>query len=250
VIEPELSGKVALVTGAARGIGRAIAVELAGMGVKVAINDVQESQADSALVEQEIGQAGGQACLAVGSVSDSGKMKTCVDSMLDRWGKIDILVNNAGISSLNSILRISEAEWDRLLSINLKGAFLCAKLVLPSMMGNRWGRIVNISSVAGLVGSLGRTDYAASKGGLISLTRSLASEVGSRNITVNAVAPGYITTRLTHDLPEGAGEAIIARTALKRAGTPQDVANLVGFLCSQRAGYITGQVIAVDAGIT
>jgi 3-oxoacyl-[acyl-carrier protein] reductase len=246
----ELSEKVALVTGAARGIGRAIALELAEMGVQVAVNDIQESQADALLVQQEISLAGGQACLALGSVSDSGQVKLCVDSVLDRWGKIDILVNNAGISSLNSILRISEGEWDRLLSINLKGAFLCSKLVLPSMMGGRWGRIVNISSVAGLVGSLGRPDYAASKGGLIALTRSLAAEVGSRNITVNAVAPGYIATRLTADLPEGAGEAIIARTALRRAGTPQDVANLVGFLCSQRAGYITGQVIAVDAGIT
>jgi 3-oxoacyl-[acyl-carrier protein] reductase len=250
VIDGELSNKVALVTGAARGIGRAIALELAGMGAGVAINDVLESEAESSQVVQEISATGGQARLALGGVSDGRQIKVAVDSILQVWGKVDILINNAGISSLNSILRISEDEWDRLLNINLKGAFLCSKLVLPSMISNRWGRIVNLSSVAGLVGSMGRVDYAASKGGLIALTRSLAAEVGLRNITVNAVAPGYIKTRLTDDLPEEAKKTILAKTALKRAGTPQEASDLVAFLCTQRAEFITGQVIAVDGGIT
>src|SRR5512143_2444266 len=198
--EGELSGKVALVTGAARGIGRAIALRLAEAGSAVALNDLPESLSLGEELGAEIDRAGGRATLALGNVAEGAEMKTAVGSVLAEWAKIDILVNNAGIASARSFLRISDSGWDKLLRMDLKGAFLCCRLVLPSMIGARWGRIINLCSVTGLVGSLGRADYAASKGGLIALTRSLAMEVGSRNITVNAIAPGFIQTRLTDEL--------------------------------------------------
>jgi 3-oxoacyl-[acyl-carrier protein] reductase len=177
-------------------------------------------------------------------------VKDIVAGILQQWGKIDILVNNAGISSNTLIMRMTEDEWDSVLDTNLKSAYLCSRFVLHSMIGLGWGRIVNMASVAGIVGSMGRTNYAASKGGLIALTRSLAGEVGSRNITVNAIAPGFIVTRLTDELPQEAKEAVLSRTVLKRYGTPGEVAELAAFLISDRAGYITGQVISIDGGIT
>ena len=196
----ELIGKVSLVTGSGRGIGRAIALKLCEMGSRVAINDLPGS-AEASGVIQEIERMNGEAMLAPGNVADAGEVKSLIKSVVEKWGKIDILVNNAGISLDTLILRTSEEDWDRVLDTNLRSAFLCSKYALRPMIGQNWGRIINMTSVAGLIGSMGRVSYSASKGGLISFTRSLASEVGSRNLTVNAIAPGFITTQMTDNLP-------------------------------------------------
>jgi 3-oxoacyl-[acyl-carrier protein] reductase len=245
----ELKGKIALVTGAGRGIGRATALKLAEMGAKVAVNDLSETT-EAQNVVNEIKAAGGEAFPAPGNVANSGQVKAMVAGIIQKWEKIDILINNAGISSNTLIMRMTEDEWDSVIDTNLKGAYLCSRFVLRSMIGLGQGRIVNIASVAGIVGSMGRTSYAASKGGLIAFTRSLAAEVGSRNITVNAVAPGFIVTRLTDELSQEAKDMVLSRTVLKRYGTPREVADLAAFLVSDRAGYITGQVISIDGGIT
>jgi 3-oxoacyl-[acyl-carrier protein] reductase len=244
----ELTGKVAFITGGANGIGKAIALKLAGMGCQVAINDLPDN-VDAAAVVKEIEDRSGQATLALASVTDSAALKVAVNLVVEKWGKIDILVNNAGIFKQNLFLRVSEEDWDKVLDTNLKGAFLCTRYVMRSMLAQGWGRVINIASVAGIIGTMGRTDYSASKGGLIAFTKSLASEIGSRNITVNAIAPGLIETRLTKDLPPEMKAEVLSRTTLKRVGTPEDVAELASFLASDRAGYITGQVIRVDGGV-
>jgi 3-oxoacyl-[acyl-carrier protein] reductase len=246
---PELKGKTALVTGAGRGIGRAIALKLAEMGAKVAVNDLADVD-EIGKVISEINSRGEEAFPAPGNVADNSQVKAIVSSVTQKWGKIDILVNNAGISRDTLIMRTTEDEWDSVIDTNLKSAYLCSKYVLRSMITLGQGRIVNMASMAGLMGSMGRTSYAASKGGLIAFTRSLAAEVGSRNITVNAVAPGFIETRLTDILSPEAKAAVLSRTVIRRPGTPGDVAELVAFLVSDRAGYITGQVISIDGGIT
>jgi 3-oxoacyl-[acyl-carrier protein] reductase len=245
----ELAGKVALITGSSRGIGKAIALKLAEMGAKVAINDLPDGD-EPGIVVKEIEGRGGEAMLAVGNVTNSDEVKAMTNLIAARWGQIDILVNNAGVSSNVLILRMSEKDWDTVLDINLKGAFLCTRCVLRYMINQNWGRIINIASVAGLVGKMGRVNYAASKGGLIAFTRSLAGEVGSRHITVNAIAPGIISTRMIEELPQEAKDTVIGRTALKRLGQPEEVAELAAFLASNRASYITGQVISIDGGIT
>ena len=245
----ELEGKVALITGAGRGIGKAIALKLSEMGCRVVINDLPDSGEAIETVE-EIKSGGRLAQEALFSVTDSTAVKTGIQSVLQKWGGIDILVNNAGIFHDALLMRMSEQEWDSVLDINLKGAFLCSKLALTSMVSRKWGRIINIASVAGVMGNMGRVNYSASKGGLIAFTRSLAPEVGSRNITVNAIAPGFIQTQMTKELPVEYKEVVLSRTTLKRLGTPQEVAELAGFLASDRAAYITGQVICVDGGIS
>jgi 3-oxoacyl-[acyl-carrier protein] reductase len=244
----ELEGKVALVTGASRGLGRAIALKLAGLGSKVAVNYVASDEEANKLVE-EIERRGGEAMLAKADVADAGAVKATTQQVVARWGKIDILVNNAGIVRDSLLPRMSDESWDEVINTNLRGAYLCTKFALRSMMEQPWGRIINISSLAGLLGNTGQANYAAAKGGLIAFTRSVAKEVGSRNITANAIAPGFITTDMTDKLPEEAQAAILSRISLKCFGSPGDVAELVAFLASERAGYITGQVIGIDGGI-
>jgi 3-oxoacyl-[acyl-carrier protein] reductase len=244
----ELKDKVALVTGASRGLGRSIAVKLASMGAKVAINYLA-NDADAAKVAQQIADEGGEAFSVKANVADSEAVKNMVRQVVDKWGKIDILVNNAGITRDGLLPRMTDNAWDDVINTNLRGAYLCTKFVLRSMMSQPWGRIINISSLAGIVGNEGQANYSASKGGLIAFTKSVAREVGSRNITSNVIAPGFFVTDMTNKLPPEAREAILARIPLRRYGTPQDLAELVGFLASESSNYITAQVIAIDGGV-
>ncbi len=240
--------KVALVTGSARGIGRAIAELLARRGASVVIADVRAELA--ATTAQEIAVSTGQHTLAVTvDVVNSESVKAMVDRALVEFGRLDILVNNAGITRDNLIMRMEEADWDLVLNINLKGAFNCSKAVVRTMMKQRYGRIVNIASVAGLAGNAGQANYSASKAGLVGLTKSLARELGSRQITVNAVAPGFIPTDLTKDLPAELKEASLKMIPLGRWGSTDDIAAAVAFLASDEAAYITGHILSIDGGM-
>jgi 3-oxoacyl-[acyl-carrier protein] reductase len=248
----ELERKVALVTGASRGMGKAIALKLASLGSKVVVNYVgveASNEADADGVVESIVRAGGEAISVEADIRDSDAVKGMVDRVVDKWSKIDILVNNAGINRDTLLLRMSDDAWDDVVNTNLRGAYLCTKFALRSMMRQEWGRIVNLASVSGIVGNVGQSNYAASKGGLIAFTKSVAREMGSRNITVNAVAPGYIITGMTDKLPQERKQAILSMIPLQRFGQPEDVAELVAFLASDRAGYITGQAITIDGGL-
>jgi len=248
----ELEGKVALVTGASRGIGKAVALKLASLGSKMAVNYVAieaNNKIDADNVVESIIRLGGEAMSVEADVRDSEAVKAMVEQVTDKWGKIDILVNNAGINRDTLLLRMSDEAWDDVINTNLRGAYLCTKFALRSMVRQGWGRIINISSVAGIFGNVGQSNYAASKGGLIAFTKTIAREMGSRNITVNAVAPGFIITGMTDKLPAERKEAILAMIPLRRFGQPEDIAELVAFLASERAGYITGQVITIDGGV-
>jgi 3-oxoacyl-[acyl-carrier protein] reductase len=247
----ELEGKVSLVTGASRGIGKAIALKLANLGSKVAVNYVAieaGNKVDADDLIESITHNGGEAMAVEADMRDSGAVKAMVEQVTDRWSRIDILVNNAGINRDTLLLRMSDDAWDDVVNTNLRGAYLCTKFALKCMMRQEWGRIISISSVTGIVGNIGQSNYAASKGGIIAFTKCVAREAGSRNITVNAVAPGFIVTGMTDKLPSERKEAILAMVPLQRFGQPEDVAELVGFLASEKAGYITGQVITIDGG--
>ncbi|MFC2019084.1 3-oxoacyl-[acyl-carrier-protein] reductase [Chloroflexota bacterium] len=244
----ELEGKVALVTGASRGLGRAIAIKLASLGSRVAINYVA-NDAEASKVARKIESAGGEAMLVKANVADAKAVKAMTSEITAKWDRIDILVNNAGITRDNLLPRMSDDAWDEVINTNLRGAYLCTKFALRSMMAEQWGRIINISSLAGLVGNQGQANYSAAKGGLIAFTKSTAREVGSLNITANTIAPGFIVTEMTDKLPQEAQEAILARIPLKRFGRPEDVAELAAFLASERSSYITAQVICIDGGV-
>lgn len=242
------NGRTALITGAARGIGREIALRLAKSGFNIAVNCRKSSPKVDELLE-ELRNFGVKAEAISADVSSIDDAKNLVDKCFELFGSIDVLVNNAGITRDNLLIRMSEKDFDDVISTNLKGAFNCIKHAVPYMLKKRWGRIINISSVVGITGNAGQVNYSAAKAGIIGITKSLAKEIGTRGITVNAVAPGFIETDMTEVLPEKIKEQMLGLIPLKRIGKPADVANLVSFLSSDEASYITGQVINVDGGM-
>ena len=244
-----LDGRRALVTGASRGIGREVALRLAAEGASVAVN-YHTGEAEAAEVVAAITDSDGTAVAIGGDVSDAAQAAATVAAAQEALGGLDILVNNAGITRDNLVLRLSEEDWDAVLDTNLKGAFLCTKAALRPMLRQRSGRIINMSSVVAGTGNPGQANYAAAKAGLIGLTKTVAREVASRGITVNAVAPGFISTRMVDAISEEQRERVLERIPLARFGTPQDVAACVAFLASDEAGYITGQVLGVDGGLS
>ncbi|MBH1940068.1 3-oxoacyl-[acyl-carrier-protein] reductase [Mobilitalea sibirica] len=243
-----LNGKIAVITGAGRGIGRAIALQFASYGAKVVVN-YRNSIAQVEELLRAIKEAGGDAIAVQADVSQEGEAKGLIDAAVKQYGRVDILVNNAGVTRDNLLMRMTEDEFDNVMDINLKGTFFCLKYAASVMLKQRSGKIINISSVVGLTGNIGQTNYAASKAGIIGMTKSAARELASRGITVNAVAPGFIQTDMTDALSDKIKEASIANIPLKRYGTVGEVAGAVSFLASEAANYITGQVLQVDGGM-
>ena len=241
-----LENKVAIVTGAARGIGKAIARKLSQDGAAVVICDLLEEVSATA---EELRSEGAKALPLQVNVTDLEAVNSMVQTTIDQLGSVDILCNNAGIVRDALLVRMKESDWDAVIAVNLKGAFNCTKAVVRHMMKQRWGKIVNTSSVMGIMGNAGQANYSASKAGLIGLTKSSAKELGRRGINVNAVAPGYIVSKMTESLPESEKNKILDFVPLGTLGYPEDVANLVAFLVSDSARYITGQVIPVDGGL-
>lgn len=247
IMELTYTDKVALVSGAGRGIGREIALELAKAGCTVICVSRNESSCGS--VAEEIRACGGKAESFAFDVSDSGQVKEKCAEILKKYGAVDILVNNAGITRDNLLMRMSDEEWNAVISTNLSSCFYLSRNLVRAMMGKRWGRIINISSVSGIAGNAGQANYSAAKAGIIGFTKTLARELAARNITANAVAPGFIETDMTAKLPENIMEAAKAAIPLKRFGKPDDIARVCAFLASEEASYITGQVISVNGGL-
>jgi 3-oxoacyl-[acyl-carrier protein] reductase len=242
-----LGGKVAIVTGSGQGIGRQIALTLSSLGANIAVTDINAASAQE--VAAEIAASNVKSISVVGDVSKQEDAANLVDQTLSSFGRIDILVNNAGITRDTLLLRMSASDWDQVMAINLKGAFLCTQAVLRHMLRQREGRIINIASVVGLIGNAGQANYAAAKAGLIGLTKSTAREGASRGVTANAIAPGFIDTGMTSKLSDGVKQEFLRQIPLGYMGTPGDVANAVAFLASDEARYITGHVLNVDGGM-
>ena len=241
----DLSSKVAIVTGGARGIGREIALKLAEVGATVVVSDIAEAEP----VAEEIRAMKRQSLAVQADVSSAADVTTLVEKVISNFGRVDILVNNAGIARDQLLLRMSDEDWDAVLNVNLKSVFLCTRAVLRQMIKQRWGRIISISSIVGIVGNPGQANYASAKAGIIGFTRTIAREVGSRGITANAIAPGFIETKMTQQLGEAQRQELMKRIPLGCLGSPRDVAEAVAFLASEEARYITGQVLGVDGGM-
>jgi 3-oxoacyl-[acyl-carrier protein] reductase len=242
-----LKDKIALVTGAARGIGESIAKRFADQGCHIVVSDIDLQGVQQ--VADDIESSGRSARAIKSDVSNAKEAEDLVKFTLEQFGRIDILVNNAGITRDNLLMRMNEQEWDSVIAVNLKGTYNCIKAVTRPMMKQRGGRIINLASVVGVMGNAGQANYAASKAGIIGLTKSVAKELAQRNILVNAIAPGYIETEMTKKLPATAHESFMSIIPMKRAGTPTEVANICLFLASDLANYTTGQVIHVDGGM-
>ena len=248
-INKPLDGKVALVTGSSRGIGLAIAKRLGKDGAKIIINDMVFREGTESII-QTLKDVGATAKTYEANVTDKNQVEALFKAIEEEWGGVDILINNAGITRDGLIMRMTEEQWDAVIDVNLKGTFLCTHAAVRSMMRKRWGRIVNLSSVVALGGNPGQANYAASKAGIIGFTRTLSKELASRNITVNAVAPGFIGTDMVDTLSDDMKKAVMARIPMGRFGNAEDVAGVVAFLSSEDASYVTGQVVGIDGGLS
>jgi 3-oxoacyl-[acyl-carrier protein] reductase len=244
-----LTDRVGIVTGSARGIGQAIALKLAEVGADVVVNDISAAAESLENVAEEIRAMNRQSLAVAADVSSPDDVARLVETAVKTYGRVDILVNNAGVNRDQLVVRMSDEDWDTVLNVDLKSAFLCTRAVLRHMLKQRWGRIISIASVIGLIGNAGQANYASAKAGVIAFTRSVAKEVASRGITANAIAPGFIDTQMTQELGEKQKEELFQRIPVGFAGSPRDVAEAVAFLASEEARYITGQVLNVDGGM-
>ncbi len=241
-------GRVSLVTGGSRGIGKAIALQFANQGIRVAVNYISNKSAADEVVKL-IEAAGSSAVAVQGDVTQRADVERIFAETTEALGSVEILVNNAGIISDSLLMRMSDEDWDSVIDLDLRSIFLCTREAIRTMLRNRWGRVINIGSVVGLRGNSGQANYAAAKAGMVGFTQSIAKEVGSRNITVNCVAPGYVETDIVEDLPPGLKQSIMDRVPIGRFGFPEEIAAMVGFIASDAASYVTGQAIAVDGGL-